>query len=281
MYSRKTTSLLMTAAFAAVFAMGASGAERKVHYEVMDNGMGIAVAESHSSPVVSLQVWIRAGSTTEGELSGSGVSHFVEHMIFKGTKKRSLGAFDREVRGAGGTLNAYTSRDRTVLHCTVASRHWRGIIEALADVVQNSTFEPAEVEKEQKVIVRELTEHLDNPRRVHGQLSSSNMYRVHPYRLPVGGHIEQFKRLTREDLYGYYRKFFVPNNMFFVVAGDVKTADVVAASKPRFGALLSSASTCATVPSVNTSAATTTEPSRRASNAAGGYSGAVRDSGIR
>jgi len=225
-YSRKTTGSLVLAA-AVLFAGPTPAAERKVVRKTLPNGMEVAVCESHASPVVAMQAWVRAGSTTEGELSGTGVSHFIEHMIFKGTEKRKLGVFDREIRGLGGSLNALTSTDRIVLHCVLASRHWRTALDALADVIQNSVFDPAECEKERKVIIRELMMHLDDPDRVLYSLYSRTRYRVHPYRLPVGGYVEQFKTLTREQLHAYYRRVFVPNNMIFVVAGDVDAAEVI------------------------------------------------------
>ncbi|MEK7865102.1 MAG: pitrilysin family protein [Planctomycetota bacterium] len=187
----------------------------------LDNGMVFIVKEDHAAPIVTLQAWFRAGSIFEEEFLGCGISHFVEHMIFKGTPTRGVGAFANEIRAAGGDLNAYTFYDRTVFYCTVRSPYLDPALDALSDVVKNSAFDPAETAKESEVIVKELEKDLDTPDQVLYHLFQSTAYQVHPYRIPVGGYIDQFKRIGREDLVRYYRRMYVPNNMIFVVVGDV------------------------------------------------------------
>lgn len=187
----------------------------------LENGMVSIVKEDHAAPIVTLQAWFRAGSIFEEEYLGCGISHFVEHMIFKGTPTRGVGQFANEIRAAGGDLNAYTYYDRTVFFCTVRSPYLDPALDALADVVKNPAFDPAETAKESEVIVKELEKDLDTPDHVLYHLYQSTAYQVHPYRIPVGGYLEQFKRVGRDDLVRYYRRMYVPNNLIFVVVGDV------------------------------------------------------------
>lgn len=186
-----------------------------------DNGMVSIVKEDHAAPIVTLQAWFRAGSVFEEEFLGCGISHYVEHMIFKGTPTRGVNAFANEIHAAGGDLNAYTFYDRTVFYCTFRSPYFDQGLDALADVVKNSSFDPAEAAKEADVIVKELEKDLDTPDNILFHSFQSTAYQVHPYRIPVGGFIDQFKRIGRDDLVRYYRRMYVPNNLIFVVVGDV------------------------------------------------------------
>lgn len=126
-----------------------SGAERYV----LDNGMVVILKEKPTAPVVNLQAWVKAGSITEGEYMGAGISHFIEHMLFKGTKKRGVGQIAREVADSGGVIRGYTSHDRTVFSITLSSRHFDKGLDILADALMNSSFDPDELEKERQVIL--------------------------------------------------------------------------------------------------------------------------------
>ncbi|MBI5367845.1 MAG: insulinase family protein [Planctomycetes bacterium] len=197
------------------------------HRELLDNGMVLLLQEDHTAPLLTLQAWFRAGSIHEHELLGCGMSHFVEHMLFKGTPRRGVGQFARDIAAAGGDLNAYTNYDRTVYHVHVRSEYLEPALDALADVVQNSSFDPGETAKEQEVIVNELKSYLDHPDRVLHDLFHSTLYKVHPFRFPIGGLVDQFRRLTREDLLAYYRKVYVPNNAVFVAVGNFSIAEAL------------------------------------------------------
>lgn len=188
---------------------------------VLDNGLTVIVREDHSAPLAALQAWFRAGSIFEGKWLGCGISHFVEHMAFKGTPTRPVGQFAREVKAVGGDLNAYTYHDRTVFHIVVPSEGFFPCLEALSDVIQNSSFDPEETTKEKQVIVKELEGYLDHPERILHHLYEETVFQIHPYRFPVGGYISQFSTLTRGDLVDYYRAWYVPNNMVLVIVGDV------------------------------------------------------------
>lgn len=192
----------------------------------LDNGMVVILKEDRSAPILTMQVWVRAGSIHEDTMLGSGVSHFVEHMLFKGTKKRAVGQFAQEIKAAGGTLNASTRREVTVYHVTIRSAFFEMALDALSDVIMHSSFDPEETAKEREVIIKELEEDEDDPNMKLHFTFASLAYRVHPYRLPVGGYVSQFKTITREQLLAYYAKMYVPNNMVFIMVGDFDTKTV-------------------------------------------------------
>src|SRR5579862_6222531 len=104
-----------------------------VHKAVLDNGLTVLIREDHSSPVISAQLWVRAGSITEGQWMGAGLSHVLEHMLFKGTDTRGVSEIAREVESGGGYMNAYTSYEQTVFHIDIPSENWKSAVDILAD----------------------------------------------------------------------------------------------------------------------------------------------------
>lgn len=192
----------------------------------LSNGLGIIVQEDRSAPVVSVQAWVETGSIHEGRHLGAGMSHMLEHMLFKGTQTRGASDFARGVQDAGGYINAYTSFDRTVYWIDIPAKGAPVAIELLADAVLNSTLPPDEFVKEQEVIRREFAMGNDDPDRVASHQLFATAYRTHPYALPVIGHLDVFNAVTRDEVMAYYRARYVPNNMFFVVAGDVDAEKV-------------------------------------------------------
>src|SRR5512142_363460 len=129
----------------------------------LDNGLIIIVREDHSAPVVSAQAWCMAGSVNEDKWLGAGLSHVLEHMLFKGTTTRPASRIDQEVQEAGGYMNAYTSFDRTVYWINVPSTGARVAIDILCDVMQNATLPDSEMDKEKQVILREMDMNQDDP----------------------------------------------------------------------------------------------------------------------
>lgn len=193
---------------------------------VLSNGLEILVHPDHSAPVASVQAWVRTGSIHEARFLGSGISHLLEHLLFKGTEKRSCGELAREVQDVGGYINAYTSFDRTVYWMDLPSKGLPVALELLADAVFHSILPDDEFGKEQEVIRREFAMGFDDPDRVLQKQAFATAFRVHPYRHPVIGHLEVFNALTREDVLAYYHERYVPNNVFFVVSGDVCAQEV-------------------------------------------------------
>jgi zinc protease len=194
----------------------------------LDNGLTIIVREDHSAPVVSAQSWAMAGSIHEDKWLGAGLSHVLEHMLFKGTATRPGSRIDQEVQEAGGYMNAYTSFDRTVYHIDVPNTGARTAIDILCDIMQHATLPPDELAKEMDVIRREMDMNVDDPGRRASRRLFETAYTRSPYRLTVIGYPDIFNELKPEDIHNYYREKYSPNNVFFVVAGDVKSGEVVA-----------------------------------------------------
>jgi len=194
---------------------------------ILNNGMSVILLENHRAPVVTIQAWVGAGSLTEGEFSASGISHFVEHMLFKGTERRSVGQICREVKEAGVRTNAYTGQDKTVYYITFHSDHYDKALDIMADILMHSVFDPEEVETERAVVIKEIEMNRDDPFR-HLYLTAHNTaYNVHPYKDPVIGYENLLRGLTRDDLLTYYKGLYVPNNISLVVVGDFDAGEAL------------------------------------------------------
>lgn len=203
----------------------ATGALRgsEVVKKVFDNGLTVLIKEAHSHPTVSMEARFRIGSAQEADLLGSGISHFVEHMLFKGTPSRGHGQIEKEVKSYGGAINGFTSFDTTGYSLSVESRYFKAGLALLADAVMNPSFDEAEIEKEREVILKEIKLNKDNPSKRAFQILFSNAYTVHPYRHPVIGYEDIFKKLSREDLVAYYKRNYTPANMVLGICGDIDT----------------------------------------------------------
>jgi zinc protease len=193
---------------------------------VLPNGLTVIVQEDHSAPVASVQAWCATGSIDEDEHLGAGLSHILEHMLFKGTKTRSTNVIAQKIQDVGGYINAYTSFDRTVFWIDVPKDGVASALDVLADAMMNSTLPREEYVKEQEVIRREFAMGLDDPDRVAGLLLFATAYQRHPYRFPVIGDIEIYNQLTQEQVMQYYKTRYVPNNLTFVVVGAVDAEKV-------------------------------------------------------
>jgi zinc protease len=196
------------------------------HKWVLPNGLTIIVQEDHSAPVASVQAWCATGSIDEDQHLGAGLSHILEHMLFKGTKTRSTNEIAQKIQDVGGYINAYTSFDRTVFWIDVPKDGVTTALDVLADAMMNSTLPPEEYQKEQEVIRREFAMGMDDPDRVAGLLLFATAYQIHPYRFPVIGELEVYNQLTQEQVMQYYKTRYVPNNLTFVVVGDVDAEKV-------------------------------------------------------
>src|SRR2546430_146477 len=188
---------------------------------VLPNGLTVIVQEDHSAPVASVQAWCATGSINEDERLGAGLSHILEHMLFKGTRTRSTNAIAQKIQDVGGYINAYTSFDRTVFWIDVPKDGVATGLDVMADAMMNSILPPKEYLKEQEVIRREFAMGFDDPDRMIGQLLFATAYQKHPYRLPVIGQLEVYNQLTQEQVMQYYKSRYVPNNLTFIVAGDI------------------------------------------------------------
>src|SRR5881394_3586531 len=193
---------------------------------ILPNGLTIIVQEDRSAPVASVQVWCATGSVDEHDHLGAGLSHILEHMLFKGTKTNPANAIAQKIQNVGGYINAYTSFDRTVFWIDVPKDGVPVALDVLADAMMNSILPAEEYAKEQEVIRREFAMGMDDPDRMAGQLLFATAYQRHPYRLPVIGLLDVFNQLTRDHVLQYYRARYVPNNLTFIVVGDVSAEAV-------------------------------------------------------
>jgi len=197
-----------------------------LHRSVLENGMICLVKRDASAPVVAVQIWVGTGSIHEGDHIGAGLSHYMEHMIFKGTPTRGPADVTRQIDEAGGDINAYTSHDRTVFYADLPSRNWKTGVDVLSDAVMNASLPEEEWQREKEVILREFAMGNDSPQRVHGKLLYSTAYRVHPYRVPVIGYEDVFKTMSRDHLEAFFRQHYVPDNMIIAIVGDIDPLEV-------------------------------------------------------
>jgi zinc protease len=205
-----------------------------IKLKTLPNGLRVLVREAHEAPLVTIDLWIRAGSSRE-TAETNGVAHFMEHLLFRGTAKRGRGEVDRDIEELGATMNATTSRDWMHLYTTVASRYWQNALEVVADAVQNSTLRPEDVEREQMIILDELARAADDPVRDANQRLAELLFQKHPYRLPVAATRDSIIRIQREQIVEFYRKYYVPNNASLVIVGDVTATEAFAAAEKLFG----------------------------------------------
>ncbi len=194
-------------------------------YALLPNGCEVIVKEKHSAPVVTVQAWVRTGSIDENKWFGAGISHWCEHMLFKGTTQRPTGVLDQAIRGAGGDDNAFTSEERTVYHITCAKEGMATSFAALSDMLMDSTMPPAEAVKEHAVVYKEIERYLDNPEALLWETFQSTIYQVHPYRVPVIGYPKLFQKLTRDDVFAYYQARYSPQMTTFIAVGDFSTLE--------------------------------------------------------
>jgi len=201
----------------------------------LPNGMTVLLKRDSAAPVCSVQVWVKTGSMHEGAHLGAGLSHYLEHMLFKGTGRRAGREISATVQAHGGYINAYTTFDRTVYHVDLPSNHTAVAIDLLADLVLHSTLPAEEVAKEKEVILREIDMYLDDPDQRLAQALFETAFRSHPYRQPIIGHRDVFAASTREELVSYYHARYVPNNLVLVIVGDFDPDSTRAAITEHFG----------------------------------------------
>lgn len=201
---------------------------------ILDNGMTVVIHEMPSSPVVSVYGLVKTGSATEGKFLGAGLSHFLEHMLFKSTQKRKVGEIAALIQSVGGEINASTGKDYTIYTITVPAKEFDVGLDVLSDMLMNAVFDEQEFERERRVILGEMRLNNDNPDRRLSDWTFQEVFLRHPYRHPTIGYESVFKDLTTKDVEEYYKMFYVPNNMIISVAGKVDTAIVLPKIKKTF-----------------------------------------------
>jgi zinc protease len=210
----------------------------EVRRTVLDNGLTVLTRELHASPIVTAMIWYRVGSRNE-EFGQTGKSHFLEHMLFKGTDRFKKGEIDLLTLKNGGGNNAFTSHDFTAYYFNFASDRWDIALDIEADRMVNCVFAPEEFESEKKVVIEELRMGLDNPWGLLLQEVDATAYKVHPYRNPVIGWLQDVERATAEEQQAYYRKHYYPGNATLVLSGDFDTDRVLEQVTAKFSSLQS------------------------------------------
>jgi zinc protease len=203
----------------------------------LDNGMKVLVREDHRAPVVVSMVWYRIGSSYEYE-GITGISHVLEHMMFKGTENLEPGEFSKIVAANGGKENAFTSRDYTAYFQQIAADRLELVMELEADRMRNLRLLPEEFQKEREVVKEERrlrTE--DKPTAFFYERFNATSFITSPYRNPVIGWMDDLNALTLEDLEQWYARWYAPNNATLIVVGDVEAAEVLRLAKKYFGPL--------------------------------------------
>lgn len=206
--------------------------EEVVKKITLTNGLTI-IAREIPNNIVSIQIWFKVGSRNESD-KNNGISHFIEHLVFKGTKKRGVNQLSKEIESVGGKINGATSKDYTFYYATVAKDFIDIAIDGLIDSVLNPVFNNEEIERERKVVIEEILRQDDNPYSCLFNLLNDISYVNHPYKMPVIGKKEIIESLTREDIVSYYNKFYVPENMIIVIVGDFNTEEIVKKIKKYF-----------------------------------------------
>ncbi len=229
--------LLTAVPFLLLSVCAAHAADGDVHEFRFDNGIELIVKEDHRAPVVVSQVWYRVGATDEPD-GITGISHVLEHMMFKGTPAHPAGEFSRIVAENGGRENAFTSRDYTAYFQRFAKDRLPLSFELEADRMRNLTLPEGEFLKEIRVVMEERrmrTE--DDPQALVQEQLYAQSFQLHPYRRPVIGWMDDLERMTIDDVRGWYRRWYAPSNATVVVVGDVEPEAVRALAERHFAPL--------------------------------------------
>ena len=206
-----------------------------IETHTLSNGLKVILQEEHKAPVVTLQVWYRVGS--RNEITGkTGLAHLTEHMMFKGTKRYGKGAYSRTISKAGGSENAFTSTDYTTYFINVASDRIDLALELEADRMENLIIDPNEFKLEREVVKEERrlrTE--DDPQSLVVENLFATAFLVHPYHSPVIGWMTDLNHLTRDDVYHFYKRYYIPNNATLVIVGDIDSKSLLSTIRNTFG----------------------------------------------
>jgi zinc protease len=200
----------------------------------LDNGLRVLLLEDHRSQLITSQVWYRVGSRNE-RVGLSGLSHYLEHMMFKGTPKYGPRVFSRLLEEQGARENAFTGQDATVYFVTIAAEKVDLVLDLEADRMRHLLLDPKEVDSERKVIMEERrTRTDDDPVGALAEELNAIAFKAHSYRIPPIGFVHDIPQLTAEDLRAWYDTYYRPNNAILVLVGDFQAAEMLAKVRARF-----------------------------------------------
>ncbi len=185
----------------------------------LKNKMKVILVPSHKSPVVSVQMWVKTGSADEKK-NEEGISHFIEHLVFKGTEKYKVGEIANIVEASGGELNAYTSFDQTVFYVTISKNYLDTAVDVIAQMMGHPTFDKDEVHSEREVVCEEIKMGIDSPGRSASQLMFKSVFKKHAYGIPVIGYEKNVRSWPVKKIQKYFNSRYVPSNMTLIISGD-------------------------------------------------------------
>ncbi len=216
--------------------IGHSFLTRGVQRARLSNGLTVLTKEIHDRPVVATMMWYRVGSRNE-ELGQTGKSHFLEHMLFKGTAHLRKGEIDLITVRNGGANNAFTWLDYTAYYFNFASDRWQVALEIEADRMRNTTFAQEEFESEKQVVEEELSIYLDGPWEALENEVWATAFRQHPYHWPTVGWVDDLESASGADMKAYYDKWYHPRNATLVIIGDFNTGEVLEKAEALFASI--------------------------------------------
>jgi predicted Zn-dependent peptidase len=209
---------------------------RNIRREVLPNGLIVLTEEMQHIRSVSIGIWIKTGSRHE-EAEQNGITHFIEHMVFKGTRTRSAEDIARQVDSIGGNLDAFTAKECISFDIKVLDEHLPIALDVLSDLVLNPVFETADITRERGVILEEIKMDEDNPDYLVHEIFTQNFWKDHPLGKPILGTKETVRRFQQQLIRDYWSRFFIPNNMIVAAAGNLKHANFVELVSQRFAQL--------------------------------------------
>lgn len=214
-----------------------ASARADVMEKTLKNGLKVIVSEDHKSPLAVFQIWYGVGSRDEGE-GKTGASHLLEHMMFKGTPTYPSKVISRTVQKSGGTDNAFTTKDYTMYFQILPSDKIELSFQFESDRMKNLSLSEKETLSERDVVMEERRmRYDDDPRSLLYEDVLAAAFKVHPYRGPIIGWMSDIARMTRDDLYGHYRRHYAPNKSIIIVAGDVKSEEIFRKAEAYFAAI--------------------------------------------
>jgi len=196
-----------------------------IHEFTISNGLKVIGVESHKSPVVSVQMWVRNGSADE-RTGDEGLSHFIEHLVFKGSRHFKVGEIAAVVEACGGEINAYTSFDQTVFYVTISSQFFDTALKVISEMMGYPEFDGGEIDREREVVVEEIKRGNDSLGRQASRQLFSSLYKDYPYAVPVIGYENIIRSIPRQRIVEFFGERYVPQNMFLVVTGDFGSGDL-------------------------------------------------------
>ncbi len=208
--------------------------------KILKNGLQVVVVENHRAPVVTHMLWYRVGAMDE-PAGKSGIAHFFEHLMFKGTRKIKDGEFSSIVAKNGGQENAFTSQDYTAYYQSVAANRLGLMMEIEADRMRNLTLTKSVIEPERQVVLEERRSRIENvPSGILNEHATNALYMNHPYATPIIGWAHEVETLSLDDLNEFYKTYYAPNNAILLVVGDVKSDEVFKLAAQHYGKILPS-----------------------------------------